>query len=191
MDFILDLTGYTSDKPLHKLKLLEPSFGDGDFLFPAIDRLSASWNATGKTTPPGNTGRLHPRGRIAPRHVQSHACGPRRPADGCRDRRSRGGRRLLTAGWCRATSSADLPGSIRCCDRQPALRPPGTDPRALLAEYRAATRRSTTAPISTSPSSSAPAPACQGRRLGFICADRWMKNRYGGPLRALVARNFT
>jgi hypothetical protein len=26
--------------------------------------------------------------------------------------------------------------------------------------------------------------------LGFICADRWMKNRYGGPLRALVAKNF-
>jgi hypothetical protein len=27
-------------------------------------------------------------------------------------------------------------------------------------------------------------------QLGFICADRWMKNRYGGPLRALVAAHF-
>jgi len=27
-------------------------------------------------------------------------------------------------------------------------------------------------------------------RLGFICADRWMKNRYGGPLRGIVAREF-
>jgi len=27
-------------------------------------------------------------------------------------------------------------------------------------------------------------------RLGFICADRWMKNRYGGPLRSIVAREF-
>ena len=26
--------------------------------------------------------------------------------------------------------------------------------------------------------------------LGFICADRWMKNRYGGPLRELVAEQF-
>ena len=26
--------------------------------------------------------------------------------------------------------------------------------------------------------------------LGFICADRWMKNRYGGPLRKLVADKF-
>ena len=30
----------------------------------------------------------------------------------------------------------------------------------------------------------------QGGSLGFICADRWMKNRYGGPLRKLVAENF-
>lgn len=26
--------------------------------------------------------------------------------------------------------------------------------------------------------------------LGFICSDRWMKNRYGGPLRSLVAEQF-
>ncbi len=29
-----------------------------------------------------------------------------------------------------------------------------------------------------------------GGRLAFICADRWMKNRYGGPLRSLVASGF-
>jgi hypothetical protein len=29
-----------------------------------------------------------------------------------------------------------------------------------------------------------------GGRLGFICADRWMKNRYGGPLRDLVSSRY-
>ena len=29
-----------------------------------------------------------------------------------------------------------------------------------------------------------------GGSLGFICADRWIKNRYGGPLRRFVADNF-
>jgi hypothetical protein len=29
-----------------------------------------------------------------------------------------------------------------------------------------------------------------GGRLGFICADRWMKNRYGGPLREFVSAGF-
>ena len=27
-------------------------------------------------------------------------------------------------------------------------------------------------------------------QLAFICADRWTKNKYGGPLRAMVAKNF-
>lgn len=26
--------------------------------------------------------------------------------------------------------------------------------------------------------------------LGFICSDRWMKNRYGGPLRSFISRDF-
>jgi hypothetical protein len=30
----------------------------------------------------------------------------------------------------------------------------------------------------------------RGGMLGFICSDRWMKNRYGGPLRRLVAERF-
>ncbi len=29
-----------------------------------------------------------------------------------------------------------------------------------------------------------------GGKLGFICADRWMKNRYGKKLRELVSRNY-
>jgi hypothetical protein len=29
-----------------------------------------------------------------------------------------------------------------------------------------------------------------GGQLGFICADRWVKNRYGGPLRKLIAEQF-
>ena len=39
VNFILDLIGYTEDAPLRSYRLLEPSFGDGDFLLPAIDRL--------------------------------------------------------------------------------------------------------------------------------------------------------
>ena len=43
VDFLLDLTGYTIDRPLHTLRLMEPSFGGGDFLLPAIGRLLAAW----------------------------------------------------------------------------------------------------------------------------------------------------
>lgn len=40
VDFILDLTGYTGDQPLHEKRLLEPSFGGaarGQVLFHAMD----------------------------------------------------------------------------------------------------------------------------------------------------------
>jgi hypothetical protein len=43
VEFILDLLGYTSDRPLCNVRLLEPSFGEGDFLLPALDRLLQSW----------------------------------------------------------------------------------------------------------------------------------------------------
>src|SRR2546421_8161604 len=43
VDFILDLIGYTPDKPLYRLPLLEPSFGNGDFLVPVIERLLQSY----------------------------------------------------------------------------------------------------------------------------------------------------
>ena len=43
VDFILDLAGYTGDKPLHRTRLLEPSMGQGDFLTPAIERLLGAY----------------------------------------------------------------------------------------------------------------------------------------------------
>jgi hypothetical protein len=38
-EFILDLVGYTTDAPLLTYRILEPSFGGGDFLQPIIKRL--------------------------------------------------------------------------------------------------------------------------------------------------------
>src|SRR5690242_13233938 len=39
VDFILDLIGYTPDRSLHHYRVLEPSFGQGDFLVPLVERL--------------------------------------------------------------------------------------------------------------------------------------------------------
>jgi len=43
VDFILDLTGYAEDQPIHEKRILEPSFGGGDFLLPIIERLLSVW----------------------------------------------------------------------------------------------------------------------------------------------------
>ncbi|MBF0626218.1 MAG: hypothetical protein HQL82_15620, partial [Magnetococcales bacterium] len=39
VEFILDLSGYTVDQPLCQYRLLEPSFGQGEFLHIAVERL--------------------------------------------------------------------------------------------------------------------------------------------------------
>lgn len=39
VDFMLDLIGYTTDKPLHTQRLLEPSFGDCRFVLSAVECL--------------------------------------------------------------------------------------------------------------------------------------------------------
>ncbi len=44
VEFILHLTGYTENQPLHERQLLEPSMGQGDFLIPAVRPLMAAFN---------------------------------------------------------------------------------------------------------------------------------------------------
>lgn len=39
VDFMLDLAGYCIEEDLTQASLLEPSFGQGDFLFVAVERL--------------------------------------------------------------------------------------------------------------------------------------------------------
>src|SRR5688572_18999151 len=47
VDFVLDLAGYTTDQPLHRKRLLEPSVGVGDFLLRAIERLLSAYAQAG------------------------------------------------------------------------------------------------------------------------------------------------
>jgi hypothetical protein len=49
VDFMLDLIGYTTDRPLHEMSILEPSFGGGRFVLSVVDRLITSWRAGGGT----------------------------------------------------------------------------------------------------------------------------------------------
>ncbi|WP_334032330.1 Eco57I restriction-modification methylase domain-containing protein [Burkholderia orbicola] len=192
VEFILDLVGYTADKPLHKLTLLEPSFGDGDFLLPAIDRLLSAWKAQGKTERP-----LETLGGCI-RAVELH-----------RDTFSRTytaiAARLATAGIAARTASAIADGWLLHGDFLLTPLTAGFDvvignppyvrqeviPAVLLAEYRS---RYTTmydrADLYIPFIERSLRLLTKGGALGFICADRWMKNRYGGPLRALVAEEF-
>ncbi len=192
VDFILDLCGYTSDKPLHRRRLLEPSFGDGDFLLPAIDRLIAAWKSGGGASEP-----VDDLGESI-RAVELHRDTFRRTHAAVVARLVGAGIGAqiaveLTDRWLLHADFllADLPGSFDLVIGNPPYVRQELIPAVLLAEYRS--RYSTIYDradlyipfIERSLRSLSP-----GGALGFICADRWMKNRYGGPLRALVASQF-
>lgn len=192
VDFILDLAGYTEDQPLHEKRLLEPSFGGGDFLLPIIRRLLSAWRAA------------RPNGTAvddlgdAIRAVELHHDTFRSTYTAVvallkREGLSANAATALAGRWLSQGDFllAPLEGQFDFVVGNPPYVRPELIPAPLLAEYRSRYQtmydradiyipfieRSLTA-------------LSAGGNLGFICADRWMKNRYGGPLRSLVAERF-
>lgn len=192
VEFILDLVGYTEDQPLHELRLLEPSFGEGDFLLPAVDRLLTVWRASASGAEPLETL------RDCVRAVELHHTTFMRTRAAVVDRLMGAGIGTQTAEsladeWLHPGDFllAPLSGAFDTVVGNPPYVRQEMIPAVLLSEYRS---RYTTiydrADLYVPFIERSLRLLRQGGRLGFICADRWMKNRYGGPLRALVAAEY-
>ncbi len=192
IEFILDLAGYTSDRPLYRYSVLEPSFGDGDFLQVIIDRLLKSWQQS------DSRGDLF--AALAPcirgvelnhlsfRSTRSKVIAWLKESGIAADKAKRLAESWLVQGDFLLSA---LPDSFDFVVGNPPYVRQELIPDTLIAEYRSRYRtvfdradiyipfieRSLT--LLTS-----------GGTLGLICADRWMKNRYGGPLRQLVAEGY-
>lgn len=191
VDFILDLVGYTEEEPLHEKRLLEPSFGGGDFLLPLIERLLAAWRAAGS---PGSA--LDSLGN-AIRAVELHH-------DTFRSTHAAVVALLTHHGLAHTATAlatlwlsqgdfllAPLEDQFDFVVGNPPYIRQELIPAPLLAEYRS--RYQTMydrADIYVPFIERSLSLLSEGGTLGFICADRWMKNRYGGPLRRLVAERF-
>lgn len=188
VDFILDLAGYTPDRPLHNMRLLEPSFGGGEFLLAAVERLLAAFQAA------GGVGDLSPCIRAVELHrdtfettkldleaLLSHF-GIGKPEAA-----------RLIAIWL---VSGDfllerLPGQFDFVVGNPPYVRQELIPAALMLEYR---KRYATlydrADLYIPFIERSLGLLADGGQCALICADRWIKNRYGAPLRALVAGGF-
>lgn len=192
VDFILDLVGYTEDKPLYKNRLLEPSFGGGDFLLPIVGRLLTAWRAA-KSSGSGlddlgdaiRAVELH-RETFQSTHAAVIAL---LSQEGLAARTAVAlANRWLTRG---DFLLAPLDGQFDFVVGNPPYVRQEMIPAPLLAEYRGRyqtmyDRADLYIPFIERSLSV----LSEGGSLGFICADRWMKNRYGGPLRSLVAEQF-
>lgn len=192
VDFILDLAGYTEDQPLHKKRLLEPSFGGGDFLLPIVSRLLTAWRAAKSAGAVLDD--LGDAIRAVELHRETfhstHAAViallrreglPIRTAMALADRWLTQGDFLL----------APLDGQFDFVVGNPPYVRQELIPAPLLSMYRSRYQTMYDRADLYIPFIERSLLALsKGGSLGFICADRWMKNRYGGPLRSLVAKQF-
>ncbi len=192
VEFILDLVGYTEDKPLARKRLLEPSFGGGDFLLPAAIRLLRTWRAGA-----GAKSVLEDLGE-AIRAVELH----RETFDAThaalvamlrQEDLAQNTAIALADRWLIHDDFLLTPlgGQFDFVVGNPPYVRQEMIPATLLEEYRSRyptmyDRADLYIPFIERSLSA----LSQGGSLGFICADRWMKNRYGGPLRSLVAEQF-
>lgn len=191
VELILDLVGYTENAALHRMKLLEPSFGAGDFLAPAVERLL---NAAEHHSKPLNFETL----KNAIRGVEVH----RKSFEDTKSLihellSSRGipGREAeqLVSVWLRQgdflLSSLDGPFNF-IVGNPPYVRQELIAP-ALLAAYRERFRTLyDRADVYIPFFEHSLGMLAEKGKLSFICADRWTKNRYGGPLRELISSKF-
>ena len=191
VDFILDLTGYESTSKLQDARLLEPAFGHGDFLLPAIERLLESIRIQGLKPDPKLL-------KDSIRGVELHYNSFDKTKGEIRQLLIREG---LAVPDCEELIRAwILPADFLLTGFSQSFthvigNPPYVRheliPSVLIKEYR---RRFKTiydrADIYIPFIEHSLNQLSESGVLGFICADRWTKNRYGGPLRQLVAKEF-
>ena len=193
VEFILDLIDYRAERDLRGSRLLEPACGTGQFLLVAVERLLDSYLAHG-----GTPGQARHDLRHAVLAVELHKAT-------LAETRAR----LIATLTARAIPAADagplvadwliqddfllapITGTFTHVVGNPPYVRHELIPEVLMAAYRARydtiyDRADLYIPfLQRSLTLLAP-----GGQLGCICADRWMKNRYGGPLRRMIAEGF-
>jgi hypothetical protein len=193
VEAILDLSGYVASRPLHEMRLLEPSFGAGSFLLAAVQRLLTAFGAAGG------------RPSSAVECLADAVCGVELHAKTFELTRQQLMEALIQWGltpidasalcdrWlvCDDFLLADLRGEFDFVVGNPPYVRQERIPAPLLQEYR---RRFRTlydrADLYIPFFERSLGMLRKNGTLGFICANRWMKNRYGGPLRQMVADGF-
>lgn len=187
VETILDLVGYTSDRSLREMSLLEPSVGSGAFLIPVVERLLDS--CEGDFSDLSNAVRAYDllpasieRSKAAVFELLSSRGIPTDDAINLCESWLHTGDFLLESGIETADFVVGNPPYIRIEDI----------PVEITAAYRAAwSTMQGRADIYVGFYERGLGLLNPGGKLGFICADRWMRNQYGGALRDFVTQSFS
>jgi adenine-specific DNA-methyltransferase len=191
VETLLDLAGYTVDRDLASLRLLEPSCGSGAFLGPIVERLIESAVTHGHDVADvGDAIRAYDlqqehviAARDLCRELLHDAGAPDETAD------------ALARAWIHHADFL-LPRAIDDAAPDVAIgNPPyiryDDIPEATAAEYRSSwSSMSGRGDIYVGFIERCMSMLKPNGRLAFICADRWMRNQYGSALRELVSGSY-
>ncbi|MCR9291867.1 MAG: Eco57I restriction-modification methylase domain-containing protein [bacterium] len=193
VDFILDLAGYNPTASILDQCVLEPSFGDADFLEPITERLLQVVESK----------------QLGHDEAAKKLCqcvrGVELSRASLQTTREKLHRKLLDFGFTERQASAILDAWLICDDfllhdftqtfdfvigNPPYIRQESV-PTTLLFEYKKRYKTIYDRADLYVPFIERGLTLLKQRgTLGFICADRWTKNRYGAPLRRFVSQGF-
>ncbi|MDV3215716.1 MULTISPECIES: Eco57I restriction-modification methylase domain-containing protein [Mycobacterium] len=198
VEVLLDLSGYTTERDLGALHLLEPSCGSGAFLGPAVERLLASVTARGHDLMAlTNAVRAYDLqighvevSRALCRDLLTKAGATEEVSAQLAERWVRHGDFLLSGLNLESENQDDELLADVVIGNPPYIRYDDL-PEGVATEYRRTwpTMRGR-GDIYIGFVERALRTLKPGGRVGFICADRWMRNQYGSALRELVASRF-
>lgn len=189
VETILDLVGYTEDVELGSMTLIEPSVGSGAFLGPIVERLSASAARHGVPLERlGGAIRGYDLQAVHVETARSLVAGILRAGGAADDVAQE-----LARSWIRVADflldDDDRPADF-VVGNPPYIRTEDLNDGVEMA-YRARwTTMKGRADIFVGFFERSLGLLRPGGRLGFICADRWMRNQYGASLRTLIGDRY-
>jgi hypothetical protein len=191
VDLILDLVGYTADRDLAAMRVVEPACGGGAFLVATVERLVASAAAHGRDLAAAEDAVL------AVDLLQGNV---ERSRDAVVDTLCLGGvdldaARALSARWVQRRDFLLRPPAPRSADfvvgNPPYIRLEAVPKERSDAYRRACRTMGGRADVYVGFYEHGLLALREGGTLGYICADRWMRNTYGARLRELVSSGWS
>ncbi|MFC0544021.1 Eco57I restriction-modification methylase domain-containing protein [Kutzneria chonburiensis] len=191
VETILDLVGYTADQDLADAVIVEPACGGGAFLGPVVERLSASCRKHGRSLL--DAVQAIEAYDLLDRNVQASRdlVGQQLLADGFE---STDVEKVVNS-WIGQGDYLLQESSVHLADfvvgNPPYIRLEDVPDIRMNAYRSSCSTMGGRADIYVGFYEVALRSLKPGGRLGFICADRWMRNQYGRNLRGMVTRRFS
>jgi adenine-specific DNA-methyltransferase len=190
VELILDLVGYTSERDLAALQAIEPACGSGAFLGPMVERLTRSLRLHGKK--PQDAASAIRACDLQPAHVAEsrRVAAAHMRADGWAASEARAVAQSWVAHDDFLLGVHELATADFVVGNPPYIRLEAVPASRSEAYRRACSTMGGRSDVYVGFFEVGLNALRPGGALGFICADRWMRNQYGQRLRSMVVARF-